>query len=277
MPELPEVETVRKYLESEILNCVVTEINFYLEKSLRNSGENDIKKIINQKIISVDRIAKHLIIKFEKNYIICHLRMEGKFFVFQDEKEMNLLSSRNYDVFILKTNKNIIVFQDKRKFATVDLFENVIDYSKNDILNKLGEEPYNQNYVNFYNKLQKHKINIKSALLDQKIVSGLGNIYVDEVLFDNKIHPERKTNSITIDEAKKIIESAIKILNLAIKHGGTTARSYTSSLGVKGNFQNFLKVHLNQGKNCEKCNEEKIIKIKVSGRGTYICPNCQKK
>ncbi len=135
-------------------------------------------------------------------------------------------------------------------------------------------EPKDLNIHKFYETLQKKRIEIKAVLLDQHIISGLGNIYVDETLFLSKIHPTRLANTISLDEAKLIIDSAIKVLDKATKLGGTTIRSYTSSLGVHGRFQNELNVHMRKDLPCPIC-QTKIIKMKVKGRGTYVCPNCQ--
>lgn len=276
MPELPEVETVRKYLENNILNWKIKDIVLSSKKSLRNSKESDLKNLVNQSITKIDRFAKHLIIRFNKQYIICHLRMEGKFYVFKDENEMNELTKRSHDILMFKTNKGIILFQDTRRFATVDLFDNSIEYGVNEILVKVGPEVFDKKWEDLFETLSKKRTSIKTTLLDQSIISGLGNIYVDEVLFRCKIHPETLTNQITKEQAKDIIKYSIIILNKAIELKGTTIRSYTSSLGVEGSYQNFLNVHQRKDLPCKTC-KTKIIKLKVGGRGTYICPKCQKK
>ncbi len=276
MPELPEVETVRKYLESNILNWKVKDIVLCSKKSLRNSKESDLKKLVNQSITKLDRIAKHLIIRFDKQYIICHLRMEGKFFIFKDEKEMNELTNRFHDILIIKTNKGIILFQDTRRFATVDLFDNSVEYDQNDILLKVGPEVFDKTWEDLFENLSRKRTAIKTTLLDQGIISGLGNIYVDEVLFRCKIHPETISNQITKEQTKNIIKYSRIIISKAIELKGTTIRSYTSSLGVEGSYQKFLNVHQRKDLPCRNC-KTTIIKLKVGGRGTYICPQCQKK
>ncbi len=276
MPELPEVETVRKYLENNILNWKVKDISLQSKKSLRNVSEKSLKSIEGQSIVALDRLAKHLIIRFKSNYLICHLRMEGKFFVFSNLEEMNEHTNRFYDVLIIETNKGIILFQDKRRFATIDMFDNEIDYKDNPVLLKVGPEAFDKDPIELYNQLSRKSIAIKSALLDQSIMSGLGNIYVDEVLFKCSLHPETKSNKITEQQAKDIVKHSRTILKKAVELKGTTIRSYTSSLGVEGKFQKFLNVHQQLGKKCKNCGAD-IIKIKVGGRGTYLCPKCQKK
>ncbi len=276
MPELPEVETVRKYLEENIISQKVNEVKLFSKKSLRNVKEKDLQRLVGQQIISIDRKAKHLIIRFKNDYIICHLRMEGKFFIFDSEKKMNESVNRNHDVLLIKTNKSFILFQDTRKFATVDLFDNSIDYEVNNVLSKVAPEPFDLNAEELYNKLSKKRIAIKSALLDQGIISGIGNIYVDEILFATKIHSLTPSNEISLQKCKEIIKESRRILKKAIELKGTTIKSYTSSLGVEGKYQNYLKVHQQLGNNCKTCNSP-IIKIKVGGRGTYLCEVCQKK
>lgn len=272
MPELPEVQTVRKYLEDNVIGFKVKNIIMSNVKSLRNVDIKKLNILNEQKIISLDRVAKHLIIKFQKNYLILHLRMEGKLFVFKNEKEMNDLTNRFHDVMIINTNKGIILFQDTRRFATVDLFDNDVSYEENNVLSKVGPEPFEANANYLFEKINKKRVAIKTALLDQSIISGLGNIYVDEVLHASNIHPEIKSNEITLEQCKLIIQSSRKILKKAISNNGTTIRSYTSSLGVEGSYQNYLNVH--QQTNCRVC-KNKITKIKVGGRGTYFCSKCQ--
>lgn len=275
MPELPEVETVRKYLESNIINQKVTEVTLFSKKSLRNVKEKDLQRLVGQSITSLDRKAKHLIIRFKNDYIICHLRMEGKFFIFNSEKEMNDNVNRNHDVLLIRTNKSFILFQDTRKFATVDLFDNNVSYEENNVLIKVAPEPFDLDAQDLFNKLSKKRVAIKSALLDQGIISGIGNIYVDEILFATKLHPLTPSNEVTLEKCKEIIKESRRILKKAIELKGTTIKSYTSSLGVEGEYQKFLKVHQKLNSNCKTCNTP-IVKIKVGGRGTYLCPSCQK-
>lgn len=273
MPELPEVETVRKYLEATILDQKISSVFLSNKKSLRNVSASELNSIKEEKIISLDRVAKHLIIKLQKHYLILHLRMEGKLFFFKTEKEMNEHTNRFHDVLILKTNKGIILFQDTRRFATIDLFKNDVAYENNSVLVKVGPEPFKLSEKDLFEKLQRKNVAIKSALLDQSIISGLGNIYVDEVLHASMIRPETRSNKLTLEQCKLVIINSRLILKKAIKHNGTTIRSYTSSLGVQGTYQELLRVH--QQTECGTCGR-KVEKIKVGGRGTYFCPKCQK-
>ena len=274
MPELPEVETVRKALENKIINDKVIKVETQYFKNIRNVDPKKLLILEKQKIISIDRKAKHLIIRFENNYIICHLRMEGRFYVYP----LGDLIDLNPKHCILKiiTDNHIIIFNDFRRFATIDLFSNEIEYESNEILSKIANEPFDIDVDLFYKKIKKKNVSIKTILLDQTIISGLGNIYVDEVLFASKIHPEIKGVTITKKQAIEIVDNSIKILNIAIKNKGTTIRSYTSQLGVKGNNQFYLNVHQRKNENCYICNTI-IDKIVVGGRGTFFCKKCQKK
>ena len=175
-------------------------------------------------------------------------------------------------IFHLKSG-NTLRYHDVRKFGTITLHA-LSDYLTVYPLSELGKEPKDVQIESFYQQLQKKKIAIKSALLDQHIISGLGNIYVDETLFLSKIHPERPADSITRKEAESLLDSAIKVLAKAVELGGTTIRSYTSSLGVSGRFQNELNVHMRKGEPCPVC-QTLIIKTRVGGRGTYVCTRCQ--
>ena len=275
MPELPEVETVRRYLDENIVGHKITSVFLSNKKSLRNVSEEKLQSIVGQNIIGTDRLAKHLIVNLENDYLIMHLRMEGKFFVFESREDMERITNRFYDVLIIETDKSVILFQDTRRFATIDMFSNDITKEENSVLIKVGKEPFDLSGSELFDKLQKKRVAIKSALLDQSIISGIGNIYVDEILFKVKLHPETKSNAINLDKANEIIEAARKILAKAVELKGSTIKSYTSSLGVEGQYQNFLNVHQQLGKNC-KLDNTPIVKIKVGGRGTYICPTCQK-
>ena len=274
MPELPEVETIRKALENKIINDEVINIETQYEKNIRNVNSKELDIIIGQKIISMDRKAKHLILRFSRNYLICHLRMEGKFFVYGLDDIIQL----NDKHWILKitTDKHIIIFVDFRRFATIDLFSNNIEYDSNDILSKIADEPFDIDLDFFYKKISKKNVSIKTILLDQTIISGLGNIYVDEVLFSSKIHPEKKGMTITKKQSNDIIKNSILILNLAIENKGTTIKSFKSQIDVEGKYQLLLKVHQRKNEECKVC-KTLITKIVVGGRGTFFCNKCQVK
>lgn len=270
MPELPEVETVVQTLKRMILNDKIVDVKVEWNNIINKIEVNEfVEKVKNQRINDIVRQGKIIMFILDDYVLLSHLRMEGKFFIDEDYQ----IDKHSHVIFKLSSNR-FLRYHDTRKFGKMSLIEKE-DYLTHPFLVNLGKEPFFINNEELYNKLSKKNIEIKAALLDQNIMSGLGNIYVDEVLFRSKIHPETKSNKISKEQVDSIIEYSKIVLNKAIELGGTTIRSYTSSLGVHGKFQNELQVHTKLNENCQVCNT-KIIKIKVKGRGTYLCPNCQK-
>lgn len=274
MPELPEVETVRKTLIPFVVDKKIKEVILYQQKIVKEINFLEFKeKLKNKKIIALKRVAKHLIFIFEDLVLISHLRMEGKYF-FIDSNENTKINMKHVMVGFIFSDGSKLYYHDTRKFGTMHL-QKRSDYKKNKPINKIALEIHKINPKTLFNKLNKKSNAIKTALLDQTIASGLGNIYVDEVLWKVKIRPTRKSNTITLCECEKIVKAAKTIFKHAIKCGGTSISTYTSSLGVSGKFQNHLKVHMQMEKKCFNC-KNKIVKIKINGRGTYYCPSCQR-
>ena len=269
MPELPEVETVRSTLELHLKKDIITHVTPYYEKLITGDPNIFYQSIKGQTIQSISRMGKYLIFVLDDDALIIHLRMEGKFYI---KTPLDPVLKHEHMVFHLKSGRELR-YHDVRKFGTLTLLPRD-QYMELDPLNRLGLEPKDQKLETFFSRINKKNIEIKAVLLDQHIISGLGNIYVDETLFHAKIHPTRKANQITLDEADAILKSAIKVLDKAVALGGTTIRSYTSSMGVHGRFQNELCVHTKRGQPCPIC-QTTIIKMKVKGRGTYVCPTCQ--
>lgn len=270
MPELPEVETVRSILEKNILNKTILDINVRYENIIQNETKSDfISKLKNQTFLEMKRKGKYLICVLNDYYLIVHLRMEGKFFLMHNEP----LS--NHDHIIFKFENDELRYNDTRKFGTMHLFERNVDINNINPLLKVGLEPFDEKFNLEYLKPYFHKSNkpIKTTLLDQSIIAGLGNIYVDEVLFMCGIHPLEKTKILNDNQIQSIIDNSKIVLLKAIKLGGTTIRSFQSSHDITGRFQNQLLVHTKT--NCPNCNR-KVTKIRVGGRGTYLCEDCQK-
>ena len=274
MPELPEVETVRNTLKNLILHKRIRDIDVYFDKMVRNASIEEFKTaLIGKELKDIRRYGKHLVFEYEDQLLISHLRMEGKYFI----KPLDEPRTKHEHVIFYFTDGTSLRYQDTRKFGTFDLTtENELFISSP--VSKIGYEPFDERLTVSYlqKKFEKKSIAIKSALLDQTIISGLGNIYVDEVLFLSRVHPETPTKTITKQKLKDIIKNSAFVLKKAIDLGGTTIRSYTDSLGVTGRFQNELFVHTKVGEPCEVCGTI-ITKIKVNGRGTYYCTKCQKK
>lgn len=271
MPELPEVEVVRKKLLLKLKNKKIKEITI-LHKNVFEEQDLDfvIENIKNQKINDISRRGKWIKFILDDYYLLSHLRMEGKYFYrnFNDERN-------KHDLIIFNINDEFeLRYNDVRKFGKMHL---VRKDDKNTPLEKLGYEPFDNNLnANYLKEKYKNKsIPIKTILLDQSIIVGIGNIYADEILFLSKINPYKKGKELTLDELNKIITNTKKVLEKAIKEGGTTIRSYTSEEGVTGLFQNSLNVHQKEGEKCPLCSNI-ILRDKIGGRSTYYCPSCQK-
>ncbi len=270
MPELPEVETVRRTLLNLVKGCKIVDVTFDYEPMIKTDSKSFMNKIKNQTINDIERYGKYLVFILDQDAMIMHLRMEGKFYV-KTAKQLYL--PYEHVIFTLDDERQLR-YHDTRKFGTIHLLPKD-KYKDVYPLSDLGVEPWDIDPTDFYKNVHKRQTAIKNVLLDQHVISGLGNIYVDETLFLSGVKPTRKACKVTKKEAIKLIESARLVLEKAIFLGGTTIRSYTSSLGVHGRFQNELNVHTREGKPCPVCGHI-IKKIKVGGRGTYVCPICQK-
>ena len=273
MPELPEVETVRKTLLKKILNKKITKVEvFYPNIIVEPTLEKFKKELINQTIIDIKRKGKWLIFELNDYYLLSHLRMEGKY----NLKKITDGYDKHEHVSFIFEDETCLRYKDTRKFGRMYLYKKDEAYN-NKPLNELGLEPWdkelNTNYLK--EKYKNKKMPIKTVILDQSIVVGIGNIYADEILFLSNINPLKNVYLLSDSELKSIINNTKKVMEKSIKNGGTTIKSYESSEGVHGMNQNYLFVHSRENCKCKKC-ESMIIKIKVGGRGTYYCPNCQK-
>ena len=272
MPEIAEVETVRNVLKKRILNKRINDVKVYYNKMIDNNIDDFKKILIGNEFHDILRKGKWLIFELKNHYLLSHLRMEGKYFT----KNHNEPHIKHEHVVIEFNDNTDLRYHDTRKFGRMKLIKK--DELNNTIeIQKQGKEPMDDTLNSDYllTKFKSKTMPIKTCLLDQEIISGLGNIYADEVLYGASINPLRKANTITKKECNNIISSSKKIILKAIEEGGTTIKSYTSSLGVTGNYQNYLKVHKKEGIPCIKCGTP-IKKIKVGGRSTYYCEKCQK-
>lgn len=272
MPELPEVETVKETLKKQVLNRIITNVNIYYENVIEYPTSNEFKKqIINQKINDIKRRGKWLIFELDDYCLLSHLRMEGRYFLRNKEDEV----LKHEHISFLLDNDLCLRYLDTRKFGRMHLIK------KDELLTRkplceLGLEPWDENldYTYLKEKYKTRKLPIKTVILDQSIIVGIGNIYADEILFLSKINPFKKCNELNDEELKQIIINTKIVLEKAIKAGGTTIRTYESSEGVHGRFQQELLVHGKENSNCPVCNGT-IIKTRIGGRGTYYCPKCQ--
>ena len=273
MPEKPEVVTVVNSLKEKILGKKITSCSIFWDNIIAYASSEEFKrKIVNEVIRDIKSRGKFIVIELNKYSLLVHLRMEGKFMF---RKKGETLGKHEHVELILDEDVSFR-FHDVRKFGKMYLIEKSEVYNIKP-LSELGLEYYDDNLTKeyLYEKIHNKKLPIKTVLLDQSIIAGIGNIYDDEILFLSGIFPTRKACDITIDECDKIIKNTILVLERAIKKGGTTIKSFTSSEGVHGLFQNELLVHSKKGEVCSKCGTT-IEKMVVGGRGTYYCRRCQK-
>ena len=274
MPELPEVETVKEALNQTVKGQTIKDIELRYEPMVKNMSADEFKeKLINQTIQEVSRRGKYLVFHFDDYQLLSHLRMEGKYFYVDSDFELN---PHVHVIFKLENGKRLL-YQDTRKFGTYHLYDKAIDLETTAPFQVLGLEPFATEFTPSYvkEKIQNKKKPIKSLLLDQTVVCGLGNIYVDEVLYRARLHPLTSSSELTDKDIANVVKYTVEVLARAIELGGTTIRTFRSSHGVSGTFQNELLVHQRKGENCYECHTP-IEKIKVGGRGTYFCPTCQK-
>lgn len=288
MPELPEVETIRIGLNRFLIGKKISKIEHDTPKSFPNSQTDVDRFIINSKIISIHRRAKVLIINLDSSYsLVIHLKMTGQL-VYRDG-EVRFGAGHPSDSLIgdlpVKTTRVIftfsdgskLFFNDQRKFGWIRLIPTNEVYDI-DFFKKVGPEPLSSKFTwkDFIVRINRRsKSNIKSVLLDQTVIAGVGNIYADESLWAAKIHPATIVSKLSPSKLKKLHSDLISILKLSIEKGGSTDRNYVDALGKKGSYLNFASVFRREGQPCLRCGTT-IIKLRVAGRGTHICPHCQK-
>ncbi len=287
MPELPEVETIRNGLRRFVLNKEIKELKIF-DKKL-TPFLLGYKKLKNDKILEIDRIGKLLIFKFKKSplFLLVHLKMTGQLVYLPNnskklmvgghsnsgqEKDRENFKHLRFQINFLKGD--VLFLNDTRRFAYVKLVNKI---ELNTIKGKFGLEPLEKiKYSDFLKLLEgRANKNIKAFLLDQSLVSGIGNIYADEILFAAGVLPQRKVFSLKESEKKLIFSNISRILKLAVKKRGTTFSNYIDAEGQTGEFVKLLKVYGRDGQKCQKC-QNLILKDRVAGRGTHYCPRCQK-
>ncbi len=289
MPELPEVEVVKKSLERELKNKTIKKVKVFDHNLRYKVNKNHINKINGLKILKIKRRSKYLIFFFEKGLImLVHLGMTGKFFIVKkdhfkqktsfyyeiDEKNVNKHDRLKF----FFTNKIQLIYNDVRKFGFIKFFYTK-DIEKNLHLKILGPEPLKDdfNFLYFKNYLKGRNRTIKDLLMDQKFVSGLGNIYVNEILFLSRIKPSRKVRFLKDEELKEIIKHTKRVLKKAIFFGGSSIKNFSSSSGKRGNFQQLFNVYGKKGLNCSNSDCKEIVKkIVLGNRASFFCPKCQK-
>lgn len=272
MPELPEVETVRQILiKTGIIGKTIQKVEIYKNKLIKETTEKEFIDLLSgQTIHKIERKGKWLFFMLDTHVLISHLGMTGKYFV--DEK---LLGSEKKKIIFCLGDSQELIYCDSREFGNfrlqaLDIYQQLEPY-KNIGLDLLNEQVSAEYLFSCY---QKRKVPIKIALLDQNIISGIGNIYASEILFAAKIHPLKKTNELTYQEIEKIISLAQSILKEALKLGGTSAFDFINPLAKKGKYQSKLKVYARTKKPCYVCTS--LIEDKeINSRNTFFCTQCQ--
>lgn len=276
MPELPEVETVVKGLRPLVKNKVITAVEIR-EKNMIAYPKNNIpafkKELIGSTIKTVKRRGKYIIFSLDSNKnMVIHLRMTGKLLV----KEVEAFRDKHTHVIFNLNDGQEIHFNNVRKFGRVYLIDKNSPEQAGGLAD-LGPEPLAEELSldDFKKLFAGRRAIIKSLLLNQRFIAGIGNIYADEILFRAKIKPDRKADSLTETEKEEIYYNMREILAKGIIYGGTSFSDYVNAFGEKGSFQEELRVHQREGEKCYNCGTE-IEKIKVAGRSTYFCSQCQK-
>ncbi len=269
MPELPEVETVVQSIRHKLIGNEFEKIDLRWPKVLFNFSKSDFSNnLVKRKIQRVDRRAKFIIIGFNKDILAIHLRMTGKLYL-----QSNVPQKKHISAIITMNNGTYLIFEDTRKFGRFYYYK-----SQDYLNNKLGVEPLS-NQMNsrlLFNILHSKKRMIKGLLLDQNIIAGLGNIYVDECLWKSNIHPENISNKISKKKIIKLCKAIKSTLQSSIIANGTTVIDFTFLNGQSGKYSEQLNIFRKEGTPCPACSTI-IQKKKVAGRGTHFCPKCQKK
>jgi formamidopyrimidine-DNA glycosylase len=287
MPELPEVETVRRGLSSLIIKRSIKTVIYDTPKSFPNDPQSVQSFMLQSTVLAVRRRAKVLLIDLSTNYtLVIHLKMTGQLVYVGDtrfgaghpnDSLINVLPDKSTRVTIEFADASFLYFNDQRKFGWMKLIP-TDEVPEMDFMRRVGPEPLEDDFTaSQFTERFKRRANtsIKAALLDQSVVAGVGNIYADESLWGAKIHPKRLVKTITLEEFALLYAELRLVMNLAIEKGGSSNHTYISAEGKKGSYMDFARVFRREGLECPRCGTT-IIKFKAAGRGTHICPNCQR-
>ena len=289
MPELPEVEVVKRSLINKIQNSVIKAVKINDSRLRYKINRNQLKKIIGLRLKKISRRSKYLLFFFNRDIVmLVHLGMTGKFFIIDKNNEKYKTSfyynikeekDKKHDrVIFYLSRKQKLIYNDVRKFGFIK-FLNKSNLNQNPHLKNLGPEPLNNKFNFFYfkNYIERRKRTSKDLLMYQKFVSGLGNIYTNEILFSSGVNPEKKIQHLSDFEIKNIIKFTKKILSQAVDLGGSSIKDFSSSSGKKGLYQQYFNVYGKKGENCKKKKCNGIIKkIILANRASFYCPKCQK-
>lgn len=286
MPELPEVETVRRGLRELIIGRTISAVAHDTLKSFPNATADVEQFLIGASVTEVRRRAKVLLIDLSSAHtLVVHLKMTGQM-VFRGESVFGAghpnesligeLPDRSTRVTLTFADGSHLYFNDQRKFGWMRLLP-TLEVPEIDFMKKVGPEPLEADFTadEFQARFTRRpRTSIKAALLDQTVVAGVGNIYADESLWGAKIHPLRLVQTVTPAEFVLLYQELRAVMNLAIEKGGSTDKNYVNAEGKRGSYMDFARVFRREGQACPRCGTE-IIKFKAAGRGTHICPHCQ--
>jgi formamidopyrimidine-DNA glycosylase len=288
MPELPEVETVRVGLQALLPGRQITAVDFDWPKSFPNAPEDVQAFVVGAEVVAVARRAKVLLIELSSKYsLIIHLKMTGQLVFRGDDTRFGAghpnnslvgeLPDKSTRVTLTFGDGSRLFFNDQRKFGWMRLIPTA-EVVNLDFFKKVGPEPLAANFTwqTMRDRLTRRKnTNIKAALLDQTVIAGVGNIYADESLWGAKIHPSTLVRDLKDKQFKLLHEKLVAVLKLSIEKGGSTDKNYVDAVGKRGSYLTFANVFRRDGQPCPRCGTI-IIKTRVAGRGTHLCPHCQK-
>ncbi|QDH25710.1 bifunctional DNA-formamidopyrimidine glycosylase/DNA-(apurinic or apyrimidinic site) lyase [Neokomagataea tanensis] len=277
MPELPEVETVMRGLRTAIEGHKIVHVTLNRHDLRWPFPANLREEMLNQRVVSFSRRAKYILMRLENKWsVLFHLGMSGRMLI--GSVGQNEPPPKHEHVIIESEEGVRIGFVDPRRFGAIDLIRTA-DEASHPLLTKLGLEPLSSKLdgpVLQEMFATKRHTPIKTALLDQRYIAGLGNIYVCEALFKTRIHPERTASSLTEEEAHLLARNIQDILTTAIASGGSSLRDYVQSDGTRGGYQDLHLVYGREGEACRQCSSTEIQRLIQSGRSTFYCPSCQK-
>ncbi|GGH86778.1 formamidopyrimidine-DNA glycosylase [Pullulanibacillus pueri] len=273
MPELPEVETVKETLKHLIIGKTIQDVTIRWPKIIKEPDDGEVFTTLlrGETFQTIERRGKFIRFILDHYVLVSHLRMEGKYSL----EEATAVPDKHTHVIFHFTDGTQLFYKDVRKFGTMHLFLKGEEWHRPPLLD-LGPEPLDEAFTEEVLKqaFSKTERMVKAVLLDQKVLVGLGNIYVDEALFRAGIHPTTKAKTLTQQQIKTLVESIRATLSEAVKMGGSSVRTYLNGQGRMGMFQQKLYVYDRAGEPCKKCGTP-IEKIKAAGRGTHFCPSCQ--
>lgn len=268
MPEGPEVETVRRTLKHFVLHRRIIDVTIRYAKIIDGDPQEFVNKVKGETINDIKRKGKYLIFILDDVAFLSHLRMEGKYNI---RPKSTLYQKHDHIIFTLDDGSTLR-YNDTRKFGRMKLVDHD-HYNEEAPLNKIGPDPFTATFEDIYPKIHKSALPIKTLLLDQSIMCGVGNIYANEICFAMKMDPRTRASRLSKKRVRELLVVTRQILDEAIAQGGTSIHSFDAN-GITGLFQVRLKVH--EQKICEECGSP-IKKIQLNGRGTYFCPVCQKR